>query len=136
MNPTITADRFLVTHSAIPGVTWRTSAGAGGEHPITKRRNTPGGKMENIVGRQSHNDITITTGYNRDTEVLGIRALKGELFIGSITRQALDADDVPIPGQQVVFSDCTLKTYSIPDTDVESGDPTDLSFTFSIGGVA
>jgi hypothetical protein len=136
MPPVITADRFQVTLSSTPGVTWRTSAGAGGERDIAKRRRTPGGKQENIIGRATLNDVTLTIGYDRDTEKLALRALKGDLFAGTITRQALDLDDTPIPGQQVIFTDCVLKSYSIPDSDVDSGDPADLTFVMSIGATA
>lgn len=136
MAPTITADRHQVTLTSAPGHVFRTASGAGGERDVTKRRNTPGGPHENIVGRTTMTDQTLTIGYSRTTMVLAERALKGDLFEGSIVRQALDPDDVPIPGPPTVFTGCILKSYSIPDADVDSADAGDLSFVFSVGGVA
>lgn len=135
-SPVITQDRFSVTHSALPGYTFRTSAGGGGERTVTKRRRTPGGGQENVIGRQSLKDVTLTIGYDRDTDKIAQRALRGDVFAGSITRQALDLDDTPIPGAAVTFVDCVLKDYSVPDSDVDSGEPGDLTLVFSVGRTA
>lgn len=137
MDPVITQDRFLVTHSAFPGLVFRTSSGVGGERTVTKRRRTPGGGQENVTGRQSLKDITVTIGYDRTTDQkIAQPALRGATFPGSITRQALDLDDTPIPGAVTTFVDVALKDYSIPDSDVDAGDPGDITLVFSVGKVA
>lgn len=136
MVQTATRDRFVVTHSAFPGLTFRTSAGMGGETAITQRRHTPGGPQEAISGRQKLTDVTLTVSYTRDTEAIALRAAKGEKFPGTITRQMLDLDDIPIPGQQLVLAGCVLKSWAVPDTDVDSEEPGDLTLVFTPGSAA
>lgn len=131
-----TASRYQVTHSALPGKVFRTSSGMGGTATVTKRRHTPGGPQETIRGRQELKNITVTIAHTRETEDLVQRLLSGDSLRGDLTRVSLDADDVPVPGSTVTLAGVVVSDYSVPDTDVDSDDPADITIEFAVGSKA
>lgn len=133
----LSARQWLVTVDQIDG-TWAKISSGETSAEGTRVRDGGSTKADVLAGPPETDEVTVSRPFDGERDhdlVTTLLPLVGQLFT-TITKQPLHGDMSRVNVKPRVYSDCLLTKVTDPESDADSGDPSELELTFMVGDVS
>jgi hypothetical protein len=130
--PILTKDRVLISVDKLPG-DWDTSSDPGFGRESTPMRRSADAQMENVNGRLTYEDITLTRFWDEARDAAIVRQAKANIGVYNditLSLTSLGADGVPLGAPDTYVG--SVKSVQKVGSDANSTDPVKLTVVLSV----